>query len=270
MTLRRPRGRRGGATTMQGETIARAQPTATPRQGRTTPPASPYLRAVPADLEVEADPLRLRLDFHDESVLLHDYGARGAVATRLVSALDVAHALASELDLTTGLLPPGALWLVKRSSGVWTALWQEPGIRTVRLRTSLEAPPRRYRLPLPGLVFLCPPGGQAPYVFAATARPRKPEEQLYHAPCHNLFDTGRVCVDTHPFPADRARVPAAFFESDFSAHPSTARGKSRRHHEDVGRLWDELDRARAFPLDDLLPLVTVAEAMRLGMGEARR
>ena len=72
---------------------------------------------MPADLEVEADPLRLRLDFHDESVLLHDYGARGAVATRLVSALDVAHALASELDLTTGLLPPGALWLVKRASG---------------------------------------------------------------------------------------------------------------------------------------------------------
>ena len=138
------------------------------------------------------------------------------------------------------------------------------------VRTSLEAPPRRYRLPLPGLVFLCPPGGQAPYVFAATARPRRPEDQLYHAPCHNLFDTGRVCVGTHPFPSDPARVPAAFFDSYFSAHPSTARGKSRRHPEDVGRLWDELDGARAFPLDDLLPLVTVAEAMRLGTGEGRR
>ena len=34
------------------------------------PPASPYRRAVPADLEVEEDPLRLRLDFHEESVLL--------------------------------------------------------------------------------------------------------------------------------------------------------------------------------------------------------
>ena len=225
---------------------------------------------MPTDLEVEADPLRLRLDFHDESVLLHDYGARGAATTRLVSALDVAHALASELDLTTGLLPPGALWLVKRAGGAWTALWQEPGTRTVRLRTSLETPPRRYRLPLPGLIFLCPPGGQAPYVFAATARPRRPEEQLYHAPCHNLFDTGRVCVGTHPFPSDPARVPAAFFESYFSAHPSTARGKSRRHLEDIGRLWDELDRGQTFPLDDLLPHLTVGEAMRLGMGEGHR
>src|SRR5215218_848060 len=139
MTQRRPRGRRGGST-MQGETIRQEERTTTQRGRRTAPPASPYRRVVPADLEVEADPLRLRLDFHDESVLLHDYGARGAVATRLVSALDVAHALASELDLTTGLLPPGALWVVKRSSGAWTALWQEPGTRTVRLRTSLEAP----------------------------------------------------------------------------------------------------------------------------------
>ena len=225
---------------------------------------------LPPEAPVRADPLRLRLDFHDESVLLHDYGARGAVATRLVSALDVAHALASELDLTTGLLPPGALWVVKRSSGAWTALWQEPGTRTVRLRTSLEAPPRRYRLPLPGLVFLCPPGGQAPYVFAATARPRRPEDQLFHAPFYNVFPSGRICVGTHQFPRDPARVPAAFFESDFSAHPSTARRKSRRHPEDVGRLWDELDGARAFPLDDLLPHATVAEAMRLGTGEGRR
>src|SRR5215210_2765868 len=172
---------------MQGETIGPEERTTTRQGRRTPPPASPYRRAVPADLEVEADPLRLRLDFHDESVLLHDYGAGGAVATRLVSALDVAHALASELDLTTGLLPPEALWLVKRSTGAWVAIWQGPGLRTVRLKTGLEAPPRRYRLPLPGLVFLCPPGGQAPSVFAATARPRRLEDQLYHAPCHNLF-----------------------------------------------------------------------------------
>jgi hypothetical protein len=53
---------------------------------------------------VEEDPLRLRLDFHSESIVLHDY-AGAAVTTKRVSALDVAHALARELDLTTGLLP---------------------------------------------------------------------------------------------------------------------------------------------------------------------
>ncbi len=218
---------------------------------------------------MEEDPLRLRLDFHDESVILHDYGARGVATTRLVSALDVAHALASELDLTTGLLPSDALWLVKRASGTWLALWQAPGVRTVRLKTSLDAPPRRYRLPLPGLVFLCPPAGQAPYVFAAKARPRRPEDELCHAPFYNVFASGRVCVGTHPFPRDPARVPHAFFESFFSAAMDTAWGKSRRHPDDIGRLWDELDKGREFPLDDLVAQLAVGDAMRLGTAEGR-
>lgn len=262
---------------MQGVSPTMPEPTAatpTKRNARRarpvpTPPDSPYRRAVPPELEVEEDPLRLRLDFHEESVLLHDYGAREAVTTRLVSALDVAHALASELDLTTGLLPPDALWLVKRSSGTWLALWQGPGVRAVRLKTSLDAPPRRFRLPIPGLVFLCPPGGEAPYVFAAGERPRRPEDALFHAPFYNVFASGRVCVGTHPFPRDPARVPGAFFESFFSAAMDTARGKSRRHPDDVGLLWAELDRKREFPLDDLVPQLTVADAMRLGLGERR-
>ncbi|MDP9374596.1 MAG: prokaryotic E2 ligase family D protein [Chloroflexota bacterium] len=245
--------------------------TATRRTASTThtPASSPYLRAVPPELDVEEDPLRLRLDFHDESVLLHDYGTRGAATTRLVSALDVAHALASELDLTTGLLPPDTLWVVKRASGTWLALWEVPGVRTVRLRTSLDAPPRRYRLPCPGLVFLCPPAGQAPYVFAARDRPCRPEDELFHAPFYNVFASGRVCVGTHPFPRDSARTPRAFFESFFSVAMDTARGKSRRHPEDIGRLWDELDRGREFPTDDLVPQLTVADAMRLGTGAGR-
>ena len=44
---------------------------------------------LPSDLELDEDPLRLRLDFHDESVIMHDY-ADGLTRTRLVSALDVA------------------------------------------------------------------------------------------------------------------------------------------------------------------------------------
>ena len=63
---------------------------------------------MPSDLELEEDPLRIRLDFHDESVVMHDF-AESIARTRLVSALDVAHALASELDLDTGLLPREAL-----------------------------------------------------------------------------------------------------------------------------------------------------------------
>ncbi len=159
--------------------------------------------------------------------------------------------------------------MVKRAGGTWLALWQAPGGRAVRLKTGIDAPPRRYRLPLPGLVFLCPPAGQAPYVFAAKARPGRTEDELYHAPFYNVFASGRVCVGTHPFPRDPARVPVAFFESYFSAAMDTARGKSRRHPEDIGRLWDELDRGRDFHTDDLVPQLTVADAMHLGTGEGR-
>ncbi len=49
----------------------------------------------------------------------------------------------------------------------------------------------------------------------------------------------------------------------------TARGKSRRHLEDVGLLWLDLDRGREYPLDDLVAQLTVADAMRLGTGGRR-
>src|SRR3954466_5117746 len=93
----------------------------------TRPPPPTYRWALPAEAEVEEDPLRLRLDFHAESVLVHDY-AGGAVRTKLVSALDVAHALARELDLTSGVLPPDALWWARTASGVRVAVWREPRV----------------------------------------------------------------------------------------------------------------------------------------------
>ena len=97
-------------------------------------PSSPYRRVLPRDLDMETDPLQVRLDFHRESVVLHEYG-EGAAKSRLVSAMDVAHALASELDLDSGLLPVEALWFVK------TARWHTRG-RLARAPT-LDAPATR-------------------------------------------------------------------------------------------------------------------------------
>lgn len=209
------------------------------------------------------DPLRLRLDFHEESVIVHDY-AGGVVRTKLVSALDVAHALAGELDLASGLLPPDTLWWAKTASGVRLALWREPRTWTVQLRERYDAPLRRLRLPMPGLVFISSPGRQAPYVFAAKARPRTPDDQLYACPAYNVFPTGRVCPGSHLFPSDPRRIPEEFFRSHFSATGDTARGKSHRHPDDIGRLWAELCGSATYPLDDLVPQLRVADAMRLG------
>ena len=212
---------------------------------------------------MEEDPLRLRLDFHQESVLLHDYG-KGVVRTRLVSALDVAHALARALDLSTGLLPPDTLWWARTASGTRLALWREPRVWIARLRASYDTRPRRLRLPMPGLVFICMPARQAPYVFAAKERPRSLDDRLYHTPSYNVFDSGRVCPGTHAFPADATKVPEEFFHSYFSATGDTARGKSQRYPDDVGQLWNDLHGKAAYPLDDLVPQLRVADALRIG------
>lgn len=194
---------------------------------------------------------------------MHDY-ADGVVHTRLVSASDVAHALAREVDLTSGLLPPETLWWANTAEGVRVAVWRAPRVWTVRLRERYDAPPRRLRLPMPGLVFVCLAGAHAPYVFAAKARPKSPDDELYHCPTYNVFATSRVCTGSHAFPSNPARVPEEFFRSFFSATVDTAKGKSRRHPGDIGGLWSELRGKTAYPLDDLVPAMRAGEAMRIG------
>ena len=186
------------------------------------------------------------------------------VRTRLVSALDVAHALAGGLDLASGVLPPGALWWARTAAGERTAVWREPRVWTVRLR-------ERYRRPAPAPApadarpRLRLPAG-APGALRLRRQGPAPETGGRALPLPDLqrLPHGRVCTGSHLFPADPARVPEEFFRSHFSATADTARGKSRRHPEDVGALWAELDGRDAFPLDDLVPALRVADAFRVG------
>lgn len=226
------------------------------------PQTSPYQRVLPRDLEVDSDPLLLRLDFHRESVVLHEY--RDTVASsRLVSSLDVAHALARELDLDSGLLPPSTLWHVKTSNGTRIALWREPQVWRVRLQETYGKPGRRFRLPMPGLVFICLQAAQAPFVFAATERPKSADDQLFHCPTWNVFRNGRVCPGTHVFPRDPGRIPDEFFKSQFSP-TGDSHGRSCQHPDDLLALWSELDRTAIYPLDDLMPAIRLGDALRVG------
>ena len=99
------------------------------------------------------------------------------------------------------------------------------------------------RLPMPGLVFICLPSAQAPYVFAAKSRPRAAGEDLYHAPTFNVFRDGRVCPGTHVFPRDPGRMPEEFFRSHFSPAGDTT-GRSRSHPDDLLGLWADMDRQK--------------------------
>src|SRR6266542_3610019 len=86
----------------------------------------------------------------------HDH-ANGTIRTKVVSALDIAHALARELDLSTGILPPDTLWWTNTPSGPRIAIWREPQVWAVSLRETPGGAPRKLRLPFPGLVFVCLP-----------------------------------------------------------------------------------------------------------------
>lgn len=194
---------------------------------------------------------------------MHDY-ADVITRVKLVSALDLARALAGGLDLTSGILPAETLWWASTRAGVRVAVWREPRVWTVRLRERPGTPSRRLRLPMPGLVFVCLPARQPPYVFAAKARPRSVDDQLYRCPAFNVFGSGRVCPGTHVFPADPDRVPEEFFRSHFAATADTGSGKSQRYPDDIGRLWAELNRQPSYPLEDLVPHLRVGDAMRLG------
>lgn len=84
--------------------------------------------AVPKELGIPADSLRLRLDFYHQATTITFFQDE-IVVTKLVDALDVAHALSSELSFSTGLLPMGTLWWQNTRGGPLYALYDAPQTR---------------------------------------------------------------------------------------------------------------------------------------------
>lgn len=219
---------------------------------------SPFKTALPKGLGVGKDKLLLRLDFYGEAIVMQDMAKKGG-AFRMVSAHDVAHALARELSFASGLLPENTLWWSNTRSGPVVAIWTEPGVRRLALQTDATRPPVRYDVPLPGLIFLCRPG-QPPNVYAASKRPTAPKDRIYKAPLANVYDDGRSCPGSHHYPADIAAIPDSFFRSFFT-RGANLNNRSRQCPDDVTRLWKTLDKKERFPLDDLIYHGTVADLM---------
>ncbi len=219
---------------------------------------SPYMLANPSDESLE-DPLRLRLDFHEETVVLYTYGEINSIRT--VSALDVAAAFARELPNCTPILPPGTIWHKRVPSGEVYAIWRNPQVWHVSLVTKFNEEPRKFRLPMPGLIFITAPGRR--WVFAARRYPRDEGEPLFKCPTFNIFRDGGICTGSHKFPDAPELLPDEFFRSRF-ASGHTGDGLSRKHPGDILALWEELDGRKEYPLDDLVPALTVGDARRLG------
>ena len=65
--------------------------------------------AIPEELGIPPDPLRCQINFHNQATILKFFQG-DTVKTKVVSAADVAFALATNLSFGTGLLPAGTLW----------------------------------------------------------------------------------------------------------------------------------------------------------------
>ena len=217
--------------------------------------------AIPSALEVPADPLRCRLDFHYQAVVMTLFRPE-TVERRIVSAMDVSHALASELSFSSGLLPPQTLWWQNTREGPVFALYVEPKLRKLALQDQVNKPPRRFTIPLPGLIFLCLPG-TPPWVFAVKKRPTKETDIVYKAPLCNVFENGRSCPGSHNYPTRVADIVESFLISFFSP-TGDLHDRSVRFPYNIISLWEYLDNKKRFPNDDLVRHGTVKDLMQYG------
>ena len=224
----------------------------------TTEQKSEYQWAIPDELNVPPDPLRLRLDFHHQAVEMTLFEGE-AVTKKLVSAMDVAHALATDLSFGTGLLPPGTLWWENTRGGPIFALYVEPMVRKLALLEVATKPPRRFTIPLPGFIFLCSPG-EPPWVYAVKKKPTKESDIVYRAPLCNIHPNGRSCSGGHRYPARVADMVQSFFVSFFSAE-ADLRSRSQMFETNIVILWEYLDKKKKFPMNDLVKHGTVKDLM---------
>lgn len=221
--------------------------------------------------DFEPDVLRLSLEFYRESVMRRVIDDNGHVSLAMVDIAEVARALSAGVSLASGILPgeemgTNTLFWSRSNGATRLGIWTGPRVWRITLRSSEPGgKDRRFRVPFPGLLFVCRPDASGAYVFAASKRPRTAEESLYCCPAPNVFANGRICPGDHAFARDPLKLPSEFFLSKFRVTADTRGGKSRKHAQDVSRLWDELAGQETFPMEDLVPMLSVQQACDLAL-----
>lgn len=218
---------------------------------------------VPKELGIPADPLRLRLDFHYQALVMTDFEG-DVMNTRMVSAMDVANALTNQLGVGTGLLPDNCLWWRNTRSGPVYALYVEPHIRKVALQTDINKPAKRFTIPLPGLIFLCIPG-RPPWIYAVKKKPVSDIDMVYAAPLLNVYANGSTCPGTQVYPDKIPQIIEDFFLSFFS-NAADFKGRSVKHPNSVVDLWEELNHKQDYPLSDLVEHGHIRDLLKQEMG----
>jgi hypothetical protein len=164
---------------------------------------------LPESLELPPDDLEVRLDFYHSSIMLYLVEG-GIITTKIVSARDLTLALLRNVPLKSGLLPEGALWRGQGKEGVEVALWRPPRIWPVALKLKINEPARRFKVPMPGLIFACSPG-RPPRVFATKRRPQGPGTIIYHASSLISLTMAGVALGQTNTPITWGRYPSHSF-----------------------------------------------------------
>ena len=219
--------------------------------------------SLPGPDDMPRDTLKLQLEVYAETLLLR--GLEGdSTWVKTVSADEIANVFIQHLGFSSGLLPQETLWWGQGETGQVAALWRPSQVWPVALQREAFKPPARLRLPMPGLVFVCSPA-RAPWVYAALERPTDPEQRLYRTPAFNVFRDGRVCPGSHKFPEEVGLIPESFFQSYFSG-TGDSQNRSKKHPDNLHALWEEIDGKTQYPVEDLVPQCTVAQAMAASEG----
>jgi hypothetical protein len=218
-----------------------------------------YQWALPENLEIPRDELKVRLDFYGQSVVMHVL-ENAVVTTKMVSPQDVALALLRDIPFGSGILPENTLWWQHRQDGSpVVALWRPPQVWPVALQLEPFKPPRRFRLPMPGLIFICRPGSP-PGVVAVKKRPTTLEVPVFRAPLYNIYQDGKTCPGSHKYSDDIAKIPEEFFTAFFTL--ALGGEVSRSYGHDLLKLWESIDGKKRYPLRDLLPCGKVADLLK--------
>lgn len=183
------------------------------------------------------------------------------VTSKVVSAMDIAHSLANELSLGSGLLPDNTLWWRNSPSGAVVGVYVAPQVRLLALQEDIKKQPRRFKIPLPGLVFICRPG-MPPWVYAVKKKPTKETDIVYKAPLANIFATGQSCAGTHNYPVRLGEIVESFFISFFT-RTADLRDRSKQFPESVIHLWEFLYGKKTYPLDDLVAHGTILDLLSM-------
>lgn len=217
------------------------------------------LPKLPNNAHLARDRLECRLDFYEDTTVLF-FLEHGVMETRVVSARDITMALLSDIELSSGVLPEDTVFWSQGKYGVKVALWRPPQVWKVALVLEAFKQPRRLKLPMPGLLFVCEPG-RPPHVYAAKKRPVNKKDMLYHAPLYNVFAAGSSCEGTHKYPNKISQIPESFFRSFFSKAADSGH-RSQKYPGDLLQLWEELDGKRKYPMSDLVEFAPLEAIMK--------